>query len=199
MPAGLAINIDEEGYYSPISSAARSGSIEAVEWLLDKGADIHAHCMGQETPMCQACGRGHLELVKFLDSKGARLQDAGSGSPLYWAASAGSMDTVAYLLDRGSKVNIDVVKYLVEQGADVNVEYQSLGSALWTASEYGHLDTVMYLCQQGANIHYSNPVNNADVLSIARQKGHHKVVQFLQQQLNANPAGSPEGDESMNE
>ncbi|WP_163371002.1 ankyrin repeat domain-containing protein [Endozoicomonas acroporae] len=294
------INIDEKGYYSPISSAAHSGSIEAVAWLLDKGADIHAHCRDHQSPICQACAQGHFDLVKFLDSKGARLHGAGWGSPLYWAASAGSMDTVAYLLDRGVNVNandsgrttpvveaaaqghlglvkhllhksaiieadlllnvaangghcpvleylfenkailqhikpshismalteatrrgqlnaikyllgafkthfsanprpdisdllwlaaqrgiIDVVKYLVEQGADVNVECQSLGSALWTASESGRLDTVMYLCQQGANIHYSNPAENADVLSIARQENHQEVVQFLQQQLAA--------------
>ncbi|WP_257264855.1 ankyrin repeat domain-containing protein [Endozoicomonas sp. ONNA2] len=326
------INIDARGYYSPISSAARSGSIEAVAWLLDKGADIHANCRGQQTPICQACAQGHFELAKFLDSKGARLHDAGWGSPLYWAASAGSLDTVAYLLDRGVNVDaahsgfftpiytatrrgfgkiveyllekgadvnansrgrttpvveaaaqghlglvkclvhqsatceagrllnaaangghcpvleylfeekailqhiepsyfsmaliqaslqgrlnaikyllgafqthfsaapgpdisqplwlaaqrgdIDVVKYLVELGADVNVECQSLGSALWTASQSGRLSTVMYLCQQGANIHYSNPANNADVLSIAEQEGHQDVVRFLQQQLN---------------
>ncbi|WP_422448252.1 ankyrin repeat domain-containing protein [Endozoicomonas sp. ALB091] len=168
------ININETGCDSPISAAARSGSIEAVKWLLEKGANIEANCSGPQAPLCQACARGHFKLVKFLVSKGARLDgNTGLDSPIYFAARAGSIDTVAYLLDRGVSVNADasgfrtpiyiaaqkglveMVEYLLDKGAEVNANViadESLHSPIFGAAFNGHLELVKRLVHKSAAI-----------------------------------------------
>ncbi len=87
---------------------------------------------------------------------------AGCGSPLYWAAGKGDINTVKTLLD---------------QGADVNETFDSL-TPLMRASEGGHIEVVKMLLDRGADINAKSNIGRT-ALSIAANKGHINIVNIL--------------------
>ena len=50
--------------------ASKNGHLHVVEFLVSKGADIHAH---NDYALKWASENGHLSVVKFLVSKGANI------------------------------------------------------------------------------------------------------------------------------
>jgi ankyrin repeat protein len=56
---------------TPLHYAAASGSVEAVEKLISKEADIDATTSGNETPLMKAAFFLKTECVRLLLSKGA--------------------------------------------------------------------------------------------------------------------------------
>ena len=49
------------------------GHTEIVSFLLEKGADIHAHGNYHLGPLLWAAGRGHTEIVRALVQRGAKV------------------------------------------------------------------------------------------------------------------------------
>lgn len=44
-------------------------AVEAVKWLLKKGAEAHSKDATGETPLQIACSIGHVEIAKFRSSE----------------------------------------------------------------------------------------------------------------------------------
>ena len=83
-----------------IIQASVLGNIEAVRYLVERGADIHIQ---DEFPLICASLYGNTDIVKYLVEAGADVH-VRDDLPLQLAASSG---------------HYGVVKYLVEVGADV--------------------------------------------------------------------------------
>jgi hypothetical protein len=91
----------------PIHAACRSGSIDAVRMLMDRGADMDAKTLSGWTPMHYAAFSGNVQIVRLLASQHCSVKDL-------------TNDGLSPLAIAAMNANIDVMKYLLEQGAEVN-------------------------------------------------------------------------------
>ena len=89
---------------TPLHSAARNGTKEAVVALIDAGAAVGATDGGGQTPLHSAAGNGDKETVAALIDAGAAVgaTDGGGQTPLHSAAGNGNKETVAALIDAGA-------------------------------------------------------------------------------------------------
>ena len=137
--------VDEEDIdmHTVLLRTCDSGSTEAVELLLNFGADPnYASEYTGTTPLIIACNRGSTRIATMLLSAHANvnLQDD-KGWPALMVAC------------HSHTPNIDLVKLLVQSGADINVEEgDTKTTALLQAIMYGHTQIVQYLLDKGADI-----------------------------------------------
>ncbi|KAI8269529.1 Ankyrin repeat domain-containing protein 17 [Colletotrichum sp. SAR11_239] len=128
-----AVNDPPRGYYgqTAIQAACMHGHEQAVQMLVDAGADIH-FCGGnnfQRNALQIACGHGNEKVVDILLNAGAK------------AAAGGGY--------------ITILKLLLQHGADINgasAKYKGY-TALQGACLGGHLEIVDLLIKEGANVH----------------------------------------------
>jgi ankyrin repeat protein len=112
------------GGLTALQFAARQGSIEAVEKLLDAGADANtAEPMYELTPLELAIVNGHYTLAKRLIARGVNVDD---GS-LYLAVDTRNLGYYAQRPNPpekdGEVTNLDIVAALLEAGANPNLPY----------------------------------------------------------------------------
>src|SRR5581483_1086277 len=73
-----------------VAWTARAGKIEALNLLLERGADPKAANKVSQSALCNAVMRGHIKAVKMLLDAGADPNDGkGKFAPLQWAATCG--------------------------------------------------------------------------------------------------------------
>jgi hypothetical protein len=163
-------------------------SVEVIEKLVKKGANIHA---GDDCVLRVAAQNGHLNVVKYSVKNGADIHSGGDHA-LRWASNNGHLNIVKYLLKNGANIHawddyalryaasnghLNVVKYLVKNGADIH----AVGDyALRYAAIDGHLDVVKYLVENGANIHAVGDW----ALRYTAANGHLDVVEFLKGKID---------------
>jgi hypothetical protein len=113
-----------------LNYAARSGRIEAMALLFERGADLDS-APYQATPLTQAVLNGHLDSIGWLLDHGADInKKSGYGepkgaTPLHFAAAWGGQP--------------DAAKLLVARGADLTIledDYNAPASG-W-ANHFGH-------------------------------------------------------------
>ena len=147
--------------------AARTGKPEAVQALLDHGAQIDAkESLRGTTALMWAAEQGHEKVIRLLASRGANVGAASSVSipkvapgngdnnddlklgvpiggltPLLFAAREGHMEAVTALLDAGANVN--------QTAADGS-------SALLVAVLNGNYDIAVFLMDKGASPNVTN-------------------------------------------
>ena len=149
--------------------ATRARKIEAVDFLICKGADIHAidadvgymdHvCYG--TPLHYAVWHNHIEIARLLIARGADVDAIGTGIDdghkcLHFAAHHG---------------NIEIVRLLVENGASVDSRDDIGNTPLHEAAEYGHLEVVRFLVSIGADVKCRN-LHNETAFDCANKRAH---------------------------
>ncbi|KAJ3040580.1 hypothetical protein HDV00_010760 [Rhizophlyctis rosea] len=145
-----------------LREAARYGSWDLVNVLLDAGADIHS---GNDEVLVQAVRTLNMSRIKWYIKKGANVR----------ARDDEALISAAY---RG---NVGIIKLLIEAGADVHARSEG---ALWYAAYWGDTDVVKLLVSVGA-MHG----RNEDVLVIAAKRSHWDIVQLLWETRNRNHAG----------
>jgi ankyrin repeat protein len=92
---------DEDGL-TPLLASVQLGDIEAVRYLLARGADPNLSWRGQNTPLTLVLTCGEVEIARELLRHGAvagRMTASGD-TPLLAAARAGNWDGVQLILDR---------------------------------------------------------------------------------------------------
>lgn len=147
---------------SELVQRARSGDAEAVERLLQAGADPNAR-EGAFTPLTYAAAQGDTTIVALLLEHGAEPDELGA------ALFNGHPDVFYMLLEAGADPNaspeydelplIDAVWHgeekalalLLEAGADPNAEHSSGGSALKLAFDRGEHEIFRMLLDAGAD------------------------------------------------
>ena len=122
-----------------LHEACAAGDVQAVQRLLDSGADVNAHgeerhwYTGWETPLSWAAEGGHVEVVRLLLARGANLSD----SRAVCAAAGGGHGA-------------EVLRLLIGNGGDVNEKGQGGRTPLHYAAAAGDLDTCKILLEAGA-------------------------------------------------
>ena len=160
------VNCENCSLGRPLHSAASSGSLEIVKYLVDHGADVNCKITRVGSPLHSAASSGSLEIVKYLVEHGVDVncKDRQNKSVIQNAVKFGSFK---------------IVKYLFEHGAELtNEENRNMVTILYMACEGGSASVVDYLLQHGA----IEDVNNWKLnffLRIACRKGHTAVVQTL--------------------
>jgi len=116
-----------QGGFAPLHLAARQGSLDAVQALLDAHADINQRTAGdQATPIIVATLNGHFDLARLMLDKGAdpNLAQLNGVTPLYaaincqWAPRAGYPQPRAYEQQKTSY--LDLMSALIDKGANPN-------------------------------------------------------------------------------
>ncbi len=117
-----------QGGMTPLLFAVRQGSAEAVQVLLDAGADINQVSGGDKSsPLVLAIANGHFDVALSLLAKGANpnLASENGVTPLYgvlnvqWAPKALYPQPRSYLQQKATY--LETMKALLDKGADPNV------------------------------------------------------------------------------
>jgi ankyrin repeat protein len=124
-----------QGGLTPLLLAAREGHTEAVQALLDAGADLNQVSAGDRTsPLLIATINGHFDLATFLLGKGADPTAASenNATPLYAALNCEWAPKALYPQPR-AQVNqkttyLELMKALLDKGADPNLR---LNKKIW--------------------------------------------------------------------
>ncbi|HET8824023.1 MAG TPA: ankyrin repeat domain-containing protein, partial [Terriglobales bacterium] len=90
---------------TPLHYAAMYGSVEALQFLLEKGADVNASNQSGATPLILAAWS--FERARLLVEHGATVNaatDKGVTPLLVAASESGNARTVRYLLDKGADI-----------------------------------------------------------------------------------------------
>ncbi|KAM8831907.1 kinase D-interacting substrate of 220 kDa B isoform 2-T2 [Spinachia spinachia] len=189
---------------TPLMVAAEQGSLEIVQELLRRGANVNLDDVDCWSALISAAKEGHVEVVKELLENSAYIEhrDMGGWTALTWAAYKGRVDVCELLLENGANPNTtgqqysvypiiwsagrghaDIVKVLLREGAKVNCSDKYGTTPLIWASRKGHFDCVMHLLENGADVDQEG-ANSMTALIVAVRGGYTEVVKEL---LKRNP------------
>jgi ankyrin repeat protein len=120
-----------------LMSASCSGSVPAVELLLDHGAHIEATAKNLATPVYFAAASNNIAVVNLLINRGANIEakDVSGFTPLHIAAFHGRLNSV---------------KFLIAKGADMNALTNDDSSALGIARRNEHTEIDEFFRSVGA-------------------------------------------------
>jgi ankyrin repeat protein len=119
--------VGTQGGLTPLLFAIRQGHLDAVQGLVEAGADVNRVSAGDQTsPLLMAVINGHFDLAQYLVDRGADVTLASDGgvTPLYavlniqWGPKSMYPQPQAYLQQKLSY--LDLMKVLLAKGADVN-------------------------------------------------------------------------------
>lgn len=177
---------DAEAIDEALVSAARSGRLEILRILLDKGVDVKL--VGSEALMRAASsttlGASEKQLndvVRFLIELGA---DPNATNEEGWTA----------LLNASIRGYASVVRTLLDAGANINAKCDCRGmlgggwTALMLAIHKGHGEIVEALLNNGADVNNRN-YRGQTALSLAIEKGDEDLVQALRDKGAKGAAG----------
>jgi hypothetical protein len=142
---------------TPLHWAASSDDVEALDALIDAGADVEAPgaVIADGTPLTDA--------VAFAQWKTARrLVERGAHAPLREAAALGLMDRVQDYCTSDPPPRAD--------------DYTQ---ALWYACHGGQQRVAEYLLERGADLNWISTWDNLTPLDAARREGHNDLVEWL--------------------
>lgn len=167
---------------TPLHVAARRRRCDAIEVLLDHGADIDLETIGGKTAFAHAARRGFDDVVFLLAERGAdqrlaladrfaiavlegRLADARAvlrGDPA--VARTGNPEEDRLLADAAGRNNAEAVSFLVEVGADLHATGLDDGTPLHQAAWFGQPRNARILVDAGANLDVFDPVHGSSPL-----------------------------------
>jgi ankyrin repeat protein len=147
---------------------SRIGQINAVKYLLNKGADIHSL---DQLAFRISAEKGYIDLVRLFIEKGINYNDA---TALVWSAYNGHFEVVKFLLEKHTGNDFDNDQ--IEPKNNIKISrINGINFALTRSAESGHLEIIRLLLEKGANIHEDNDL----ALAWGAQKGHLEVVRLL--------------------
>jgi ankyrin repeat protein len=157
--AGADVNARFNGGHieTPLHWAASSDDIEALDALLDLGADIEAPgaVIGGGTPLADAVAFGQWRTAHRLIERGARAN-------LWQAAALGLMDRVRPFFDGTA----------APPAAEVT-------KAFWCACHGGQRESAAYLQERGADVNWVG-FDDLTPLDAARRSGAEDVARWLE-------------------
>lgn len=171
---GLQDNVDgkadvrmEEEFFI----AAKTGDLEELEEVLDKGAPIDMQDDQGNTAVMLATMAGHVDVVQWFIDEGANLNVQNDRS-----------DNV--LLYAGAEGLLDIVTLAVEAGADTTLTNRYGGTALIPAADRGHVDIVDYLLTESdVDVNHVNNLHWTALLEAVilgdGGENHQKIVGLL--------------------
>uniref|UniRef100_A0A3Q3K4T4 Uncharacterized protein n=1 Tax=Monopterus albus TaxID=43700 RepID=A0A3Q3K4T4_MONAL len=188
---------------TPLMLAAEQGSLEIVQELIRRGANVNLDDVDCWSALISAAKEGHVEVVKELLENSAYIEhrDMGGWTALTWGSYKGRVEVAKLLLEQGANPNTtgqysvypiiwaagrghaDIVKLLLQHGAKVNCSDKYGTTPLIWAARKGHFDCVMHLLENGADVDQEG-ANSMTALIVAVRGGYTEVVKEL---LKRNP------------
>ncbi len=173
----------------PLHSAATTGQLEVIQYLVESGATVDAFDSDNSTPLHVAAVRGHPACVEYLIGQGADLafQDNNGAWSMTFALSGGNEEVVAILIKAGAPLDLEtangitVLHYaamrgmtetvvaLIAGGADVNLVDNWERTPLLMAAGRGDAVVVQALIDAGADPDYTNVFGESPLLMAARE------------------------------
>ena len=195
------------GEITLLIAAADNGRLDAVRFLVARGADINATASGGadegKTALMAAAVKGHCEIVQYLldndpwvNNTGRKAADPGSWRALLSAAMEKLPTITRFFIGYGPGVTAttsagrtalmlaagqghpEIIRLLLANGADVNATALDGGTALMSAAGHGCLESITVLLEEGALLNATNG-NGESALLAAADKGHVEIVRFL--------------------
>ena len=161
---------------TPLHAAARAGNRRALEFFINRGADIHAvdedgEKLGDQL-LREAAFGGSPKVLKFFIDHNADInaRDKCGSTPLHEAARRGKLKMATLLIgseaDKNARDkdgwtplhwaatggNLEVLKLLIGSGADINAVDQWKGTPLHWAATVGNLEALKFLIESEADI-----------------------------------------------
>ena len=155
---GADLNAPFHGRHSetPLHWAASSDDIDALDTLLDLGADIESpgSVIDGGAPLSDAVAFGCWRAARRLIERGAR-------STIWQSAALGLMDRLQEHFARNT-----------------NPSQRDVTNAFWNACHGGQLETARYLLAQGADLNWIGH-DQLTPFDAAVRKGHEEVIAWL--------------------
>ncbi len=144
---------------TPLHWAASSDDVEAIDVLLDNGANIEApgSVLGGGSPLADAVGFGQWNAARRLIERGAR-------STLWQSAALGLMDRVKNAFAGSHSPNV-----------------QEVTEAFWSGCHGGQRESAAYLLEHGADINWVG-YDRLMPLDAALRSGHTDLGEWLRTQ-----------------
>jgi|GEM_PF-956713 len=173
-----------------LEDAARNDQVEAIDFLLDHGAEVNSEGFFGASPAHWAATNNKLNALRRLVERGADLQKRDptyAGTPFGWAGEFHRKDAMDLLLSLGFELNIwdaanfgyiDQVKEQFAKHPEQLNDPDSWGTPLAEAALHGHADIVTWLLQQGADPSIRTRREKTP-LQHAIERGHQEVVRIL--------------------
>jgi ankyrin repeat protein len=151
----------EEGGYTPLLFASRSGDAVSAALLVAAGANVNDPAPSGTTPLVVAAHSGHGELAALLLEKGADPHASGAGyTALHAAVLRGDVTLAKALLMRGANPNAALARGtpVRRYSADFAFSADLIGATpFWLAARYGDTDTMRALADGGADTRFTMP------------------------------------------
>ncbi|KAL8680364.1 MAG: hypothetical protein Q9186_003443 [Xanthomendoza sp. 1 TL-2023] len=170
------IEVDKRDHWStPLTKAAKAGSVSVVEALLDRGADPEIqegpnHAGG--TPLNRAIDYGHLAVVKLLLERGAnaKVLDTYNRTIVHSAAVNGQNEILRVLFEKPT-------------GIDVNAQGTNGRTALHDAAYFDYCETIRILFENGASTHIHDGADRSP-LGVAKDMNNLAALELLRKLRN---------------
>jgi ankyrin repeat protein len=165
-----------------LNYAARTGSLDIIEFLLKKGVDVNKGDFEGVAPLCSAASRGDYNIVKYLLDNGAKMDVSASvRNPLFAAISASVQVNATQKPPTGEAPQI--VQLLLERGIDSTVRYNS--------KTMTNMDALAFAMMWGAR-------DLARILALWNAQGNEAIAQAALEQADkiaeANTVPVPKGE-----
>lgn len=126
------MNLFSKTGFNALIIACAHGHLEAVDYLLNAGADVEAvHDENKVTALMYAAASGHIDVLQLLLKKGADMHalHSNGGTALLEAATGGEAEAMKVLMEAGAKydfLDLDGVTPLMAVASQGNEEGQKL-------------------------------------------------------------------------
>ncbi len=145
--------------------AAEKGDIDAVKFLIERGAYVNARTINGVTPLMYASENGHFKVASYLILKGANVNEQPEIG-------------VTALIAASKQGWMRVCELLLNNGAEINERDDRGLSPLMYAAAYNYHELAEYFLYSGANPAFRDP-DGTDALGIAAFNGNYQVVRIL--------------------
>jgi len=179
--------------------AAERGNEEAVNYLLEKGADKNRASHTGRTALICAAANDRLGTVRILVEHGVDVEatDEKGDTALMHATNNGHLDVVTYLVEEaGAQLSIqnnkkatlaiyaasnehqEVLKYLLNQGTDAEGQDCEGWNPLLIATQCDHLEMMKILIEHGVNLDQQENAGRSSLM-IASENNNIEAVKLL--------------------
>ena len=196
--AGVDVNKENNGGWTPISIAADKGYIDIVNALITVGADVNKVTNTGLTPLILAADKGYIDIVNILITARADVNKTNrlGLTPLYLATKNNNINIVRILITAGADINksnnygftplilaadkgyVDIVNILITARSDVNKANSYGETPLYVAAKNNNINIVRILITAGADV--NKAANDGwTILYVAVLYGNIDIVKVL--------------------
>ncbi|WAR08043.1 ANK1-like protein [Mya arenaria] len=162
----LINNVDTDGAFA-VHYAARGGSIECFDHIVEKGCSPYMKTTAKSTVLHLAAHDGNYDMVLHICQKYPKLihdLDSTGHSPAHYAAGSGELPLL-----------LNVLRY----GVNPLIKSECGATLLMKAAWNGKIEVVKYLCNNYPELKEARDFLGCYCLHYAACGGHNKMIEFL--------------------